>query len=206
MTFLKRPIRIPAGKNRHITLPLFLIPILLCLLPCGCLVTYGTIDTTLRSVGILPTRTSTSTNTPTPTNTFTPTTTPTPTPTPTNTPPPTSTRRPTWTPHPTYTPRTTSVPPTATHIPPTSPPATIAPAVASTIPPTPPPTIPPTIAPTEPPPPAAVCDCSGDLYNCTNFTTHAQAQACYNYCISLGRGDIHKLDRDNDGIACESLP
>ena len=53
---------------------------------------------------------------------------------------------------------------------------------------------------------AAVCDCSGDLYDCSDFSTHAEAQACYEYCESLGRGDIHCLDRDNDGIACESLP
>lgn len=61
--------------------------------------------------------------------------------------------------------------------------------------------------PTSPPPaPAAACDCSGDIYNCDSFATHNQAQACFAYCISIGRGDIHRLDRDNDGIACESLP
>jgi micrococcal nuclease len=55
-------------------------------------------------------------------------------------------------------------------------------------------------------PSAAVCDCSGNLYNCSDFSTHAQAQACYEYCKSLGRGDIHRLDSDKDGVACESLP
>ena len=55
-------------------------------------------------------------------------------------------------------------------------------------------------------PPAAVCDCSGNIYNCSDFDTQAQAQACYEYCISQGRGDIHGLDGDNDGVACESLP
>ena len=64
----------------------------------------------------------------------------------------------------------------------------------------------PTPLPTTQPPPAAVCDCSGNIYNCSDFSTHAQAQACYEYCKSLGRGDIHRLDGDNDGIACESLP
>jgi hypothetical protein len=63
----------------------------------------------------------------------------------------------------------------------------------------------PAIVPTSPPP-AAVCDCSGDSYNCSSFSTHRQAQACYNYCISQGRGDIHRLDGDNDGVACENLP
>ena len=55
------------------------------------------------------------------------------------------------------------------------------------------------------PPPTAVCDCSGNIYNCSDFSTHAEAQACYEHCKSLGRGDIHLLDGDNDGIACESL-
>jgi micrococcal nuclease len=67
------------------------------------------------------------------------------------------------------------------------------------------PTSAPAVVPTSPPP-AAVCDCSGNIYNCSDFATHAQAQACYEYCISQGRGDIHRLDGDNDGVACESLP
>ena len=56
------------------------------------------------------------------------------------------------------------------------------------------------------PPSPSPCDCSGNIYNCADFGTHAEAQACYEYCKSLGRGDIHRLDGDNDGIACESLP
>ena len=54
--------------------------------------------------------------------------------------------------------------------------------------------------------PTTVCDCSGNIYNCSDFSTQAEAQACYEYCKSSGRGDIHRLDGDNDGIACESLP
>jgi len=50
-----------------------------------------------------------------------------------------------------------------------------------------------------------LCDCSGNIYNCADFGTHAEAQGCYEYCKSLGRGDVHRLDGDNDGIACESL-
>lgn len=92
-------------------------------------------------------------------------------------------------------PTATLAPPTATLAPPT---ATSAPVAQPTQPP-PPPTEP-------PPPPAATCDCSSDIYNCSNFVTHNQAQACFEYCVSQGRGDIHRLDRDNDGIACESLP
>ena len=51
-----------------------------------------------------------------------------------------------------------------------------------------------------------VCSCSGDYYNCSTFSRQSSAQACYNYCKSQGRGDIHKLDNDSDGRACESLP
>ena len=51
-----------------------------------------------------------------------------------------------------------------------------------------------------------VCSCSGDTLNCSDFSTHASAQACFNYCISQGAGDIHGLDADNNGSACESLP
>ncbi len=63
----------------------------------------------------------------------------------------------------------------------------------------------PTPSPFNPPSPSP-CDCSGNIYNCADFGTHVEAQACYEYCKSLGRGDIHRLDGDNDGIACESLP
>ena len=51
-----------------------------------------------------------------------------------------------------------------------------------------------------------VCSCSGNTLNCVDFGTHASAQACFNYCISQGAGDIHRLDSDNNNIACEALP
>jgi micrococcal nuclease len=44
--------------------------------------------------------------------------------------------------------------------------------------------------------------CSFDAYNCGDFSTHNEAQSVYESCGS----DIHGLDRDNDGLACESLP
>jgi micrococcal nuclease len=66
---------------------------------------------------------------------------------------------------------------------------------------------------TQPPPPptategaVAVCDCSGNIYNCSNFSTHNQAQACYAYCWEQVGSDVHGLDGDSDGLACESLP
>lgn len=62
-------------------------------------------------------------------------------------------------------------------------------------------------SPTSPPAgQSAVCSCAGDSYNCSDFSTHASAQACFNYCQSQGAGDIHRLDQNNDGSACESLP
>lgn len=72
-----------------------------------------------------------------------------------------------------------------------------------------------TSAPTETPwilatlpqqPQSAVCSCAGDTLNCNDFSSHTSAQACFNYCVSQGRGDIHNLDQDGNGSACESLP
>lgn len=44
---------------------------------------------------------------------------------------------------------------------------------------------------------------SGADKDCGDFKTHAQAQAFFE---SAGVGDPHKLDSDDDGSACESLP
>ncbi len=54
--------------------------------------------------------------------------------------------------------------------------------------------------------PAATCDCGGNTYNCGDFGSQNQAQSCFNACQAQGVGDIHRLDRDNDGAVCESLP
>jgi hypothetical protein len=40
-------------------------------------------------------------------------------------------------------------------------------------------------------------------YDCSDFATHAEAQRFFE---SAGPGDPHRLDRDRDGIACETLP
>ncbi len=50
------------------------------------------------------------------------------------------------------------------------------------------------------------CDCSGNTKNCSDFSTHNEAQACYESCLSSVGTDVHRLDRDKDGEACESLP
>lgn len=48
--------------------------------------------------------------------------------------------------------------------------------------------------------------CDHDAYSCSDFDTQAEAQSVYDYCAALGFGDIHRLDSNNDGEACESLP
>lgn len=61
-------------------------------------------------------------------------------------------------------------------------------------------------SPTSPPAgQTAVCSCGSDSYNCSDFGSWSSAQACYSYCISQGAGDIHRLDGNNDGSACDAL-
>ncbi len=63
----------------------------------------------------------------------------------------------------------------------------------------------PTATPTRQPP-SGCSICSYDAYNCSDFSRQVDAQACYNYCYSLVGYDVHRLDRDGDGVACDSLP
>ena len=49
------------------------------------------------------------------------------------------------------------------------------------------------------------CDCNGPDLNCKDFSSHAEAQACFE-CCKKTNGDCFELDRDNDGNVCESLP
>jgi phosphatidylserine/phosphatidylglycerophosphate/cardiolipin synthase-like enzyme len=63
-----------------------------------------------------------------------------------------------------------------------------------------------TPAPTPTTPPSGPCACTGNLYNCSDFSSQRGAQACYDWCVSQGAGDVHQLDSDRDGVACESLP
>ncbi|PIO07906.1 hypothetical protein COU59_02515 [Candidatus Pacearchaeota archaeon CG10_big_fil_rev_8_21_14_0_10_34_12] len=48
-------------------------------------------------------------------------------------------------------------------------------------------------------------NCDTDTYNCEDFANKTAAQAAFDYCSDLGFGDIHQLDNDSDGFACESL-
>jgi endonuclease YncB( thermonuclease family) len=54
------------------------------------------------------------------------------------------------------------------------------------------------------PPSGEACACIAGLYSCDDFSTQAEAQICYDYCRALDLGDIHNLDSDGDGLACNS--
>ncbi len=49
------------------------------------------------------------------------------------------------------------------------------------------------------------CYCSSNRYNCSDFTTHKEAQSLYECCLDKVGYDVHRLDADDDGLACESL-
>src|SRR3989344_8518046 len=48
--------------------------------------------------------------------------------------------------------------------------------------------------------------CTSDMYNCPNFSTHAEAQRAFDACFKVAGRDVHGLDGDKDGSACEDLP
>jgi endonuclease YncB( thermonuclease family) len=54
--------------------------------------------------------------------------------------------------------------------------------------------------------PGVVCDCSYNKYNCIDFNSRADAQACFDYCQSQGKGDVHQMDGNGNGLACENIP
>jgi len=54
--------------------------------------------------------------------------------------------------------------------------------------------------------PTVPCACTDDLYNCSDFETQQSAQQCFDHCWALTYTDVHRLDSDSDGTACESLP
>lgn len=127
------------------------------------------------------------------------------------TPLPTATPWPTFA-MPTTPPTSTPVLPTATQIP-TPTPYVPTPTIALPTPSSAPPTIevlptatsaPPTVAPTETPlptqTPVITYICDHDAYNCSD----PEAQAAFAYCMAQGAGDIHRLDGDNDGQACDN--
>lgn len=50
----------------------------------------------------------------------------------------------------------------------------------------------------------AVCD-EGNVYNCSDFVSQQEAQEVFEAC-DWGKNDIHGLDRDKNGVACQGLP
>lgn len=46
--------------------------------------------------------------------------------------------------------------------------------------------------------------CDTNTYNCDDFSTQAEAQAVFKKCGGVGN-DVHHLDSDGDGVACETL-
>ncbi|MBI4093957.1 thermonuclease family protein [Candidatus Kaiserbacteria bacterium] len=51
----------------------------------------------------------------------------------------------------------------------------------------------------------ATYECSRNAYNCSDFSTQAEAQQAFESCGG-SENDIHKLDSDRDGEVCEGLP
>lgn len=50
------------------------------------------------------------------------------------------------------------------------------------------------------------CHCESNKYNCPDFKTHNEVQSLFECCVKKVGSDIHKLDGNNDGQVCESLP
>lgn len=67
------------------------------------------------------------------------------------------------------------------------------------------PVITPTPIPTLQPEKTSDYICSSNVYNCDDFMTHAEAQKVFEMCGGVLK-DVHGLDRDKDGLACETLP
>ena len=47
--------------------------------------------------------------------------------------------------------------------------------------------------------------CDYNAYDCADLGTHAHAQEVFEYCGGVNN-DIHHLDADGDGVACELSP
>ena len=47
--------------------------------------------------------------------------------------------------------------------------------------------------------------CEENVYNCSNFKTQPEAQEVYDTCTSEENRDRHGLDKDGNGLACQSL-
>lgn len=54
--------------------------------------------------------------------------------------------------------------------------------------------------------PAGCAICNRNVYNCADFRTQAEAQACFDFCWEQVGADTHQLDGGGDGVVCEQLP
>lgn len=50
-----------------------------------------------------------------------------------------------------------------------------------------------------------VCICTENIFDCDSFARQTEAQGCFDVCGGV-TNDIHYLDTDRDGLACEMLP
>jgi hypothetical protein len=51
--------------------------------------------------------------------------------------------------------------------------------------------------------PAGPCACTGNLNNCDDFGSQAQAQRRFDWCVQVVGTDVHRLDSDGDSVASE---
>ncbi len=52
---------------------------------------------------------------------------------------------------------------------------------------------------------APTCFCDYNFYDCRDFNTPEEAQGLYDCCLEKTQQDIHLIDSDLDGIACELM-
>ncbi|GAB4450070.1 MAG: hypothetical protein Kow0031_32550 [Anaerolineae bacterium] len=50
----------------------------------------------------------------------------------------------------------------------------------------------------------STCSCSANTFDCRSFVSREEAQFCFDQCLSLAGYDVHDLDIDGDGQACET--
>lgn len=100
---------------------------------------------------------------------------------------------------------TSTTAPSATPTPTASPTLTSTPLPDYSLSPYPTPTDPnkPNNVPTDAPIPDVPCDCYSFDLDCSDFGNRNQAQACYDHCLEETGQDVHSLDGNNDGVACE---
>ncbi len=48
-------------------------------------------------------------------------------------------------------------------------------------------------------------DCTADIYDCSDFESQNEAQQVFEYCLENTGFDIHKLDRNINGKACDQF-